>query len=101
LLEREENCDGQMLGRCLEVEFTSAVPQEHLMTGTEAEAATVSLSEQENNRCNLFARLLYELFSCEPFPDDALAVDADATPSKEGAQKRANHMICHHVKISC
>ncbi|KAK1741510.1 putative AAA ATPase [Skeletonema marinoi] len=89
LLEREENCDGQMLGRCLEVELTSAVPQEHLMTGTEAEAATVSLSEQENNRCNLFARLLYELFSCEPFPDDALAVDADATPSKEGAQKRA------------
>eukprot|EP00985_Skeletonema_marinoi_P001759 scaffold698_cov195-Skeletonema_marinoi.AAC.15 len=88
LLEPEENCDGQM-GRCLEVEFTSAVPQEHLLTGTEAEAATFSLSEQENNRCNLFARLLYELFSCEPFPDGALAVDADATPSKEAAQKRA------------
>jgi len=90
LLEREENCDGQM-GRCLEVEFTSAVPQENLMTGTEAEAATVSLSGQENNRCSLFARLLYELFSCscEPFPDDALAIIADATPSKEGAQKRA------------
>eukprot|EP00984_Skeletonema_dohrnii_P017813 scaffold8185_cov124-Skeletonema_dohrnii-CCMP3373.AAC.3 len=88
LLEWEEHCDGQM-GRCLDVEFTSAVPQEYLMTGTEAEAATVSLSEQENNRCHLFARLLYELFSCEPFPDDALAVIADATPSKEAAQKRA------------
>jgi len=100
LLEGEEDCDGQM-GRCLEVELTSATPQE-ISKKTSQLAAAVNHDEnlagmnvlaavaEESNRCHLFARILYELFTHEPFPDDALAVDADAAPTiKEPTQKRA------------
>ena len=88
LLEGGEDFDDQM-GRCLEVEITSAPKKEISKTNnTEAQVATVCKSEQNNNRCHLlFARLLYELFACEPFPDDALT--DDATFTKEPAQKRA------------
>ena len=91
LLEGED-CDGQM-GRCLEVfeSVSSSAPQEKSKTPTAA--ATVHRSEQENNRCHLFARLLYELFTGEPFPDDALA-DSAVASTKEPDQKRSksNHV---------
>jgi hypothetical protein len=93
LLEGED-CDGQM-GRCLEVfeSVSSSAPQEKSKTPTAAATVHSHRSEQENNRCHLFARLLYELFTGEPFPDDALA-DSAVTSTKEPAQKKAksNHV---------
>eukprot|EP00985_Skeletonema_marinoi_P033987 scaffold42768_cov212-Skeletonema_marinoi.AAC.1 len=93
LLEGEEDCDGQM-GRCLEVEFKSTVPH-HNSKPLQAAAVTIHGGEQESNRCHSFARLLYELFTHEPFPDDdddddALAVDAAPTIN-EPDQKRARN----------
>eukprot|EP00985_Skeletonema_marinoi_P019077 scaffold10825_cov147-Skeletonema_marinoi.AAC.4 len=106
-LEGEEDCDGQM-GRCLEVEFKSTVPRDN--SKTPQAAAAVNLDEHqagmngESKRCHLFARLLYELFTHEPFPDDddALAVDADAAPTiKEPDQKRAkkSHDVSSRKKL--
>eukprot|EP00985_Skeletonema_marinoi_P028325 scaffold24551_cov86-Skeletonema_marinoi.AAC.1 len=46
----------------------------------------ISSVAEESNRCHLFARLLYELFTCEPLPTDALAADSAST--KEPPQKR-------------
>eukprot|EP00984_Skeletonema_dohrnii_P024545 scaffold13677_cov95-Skeletonema_dohrnii-CCMP3373.AAC.1 len=105
LLEGEEDCDGQM-GRCLEVEFKSTAPCDNSKT-PQAAAATIHGGEQESNRCHSFARLLYELFTHEPFPDDdddgnALAVDADAAPTiKEPDQKRArkSHDVSSRKKL--
>jgi len=97
LLEGEDS-DGRIVGRCLEVEMTSA---EHLMMPAEAETTldnvwsdylagmnVLAAEAEESNRCHLIARLLYELFTHELFPTDALAVDAAST-IKEPAQKRA------------
>jgi len=42
---------------------------------------------EESNRCRLFAQLLYELFTHEPFPDDAIAAGAASTT--EPPMKRA------------
>ena len=104
LLEGED-CDGQM-GRCLEVFelVSSSAPQKNSKTPTAA--ATVRRSEQENNRCNLLillARLLYELFTDEPFPDDSLADSSVAASIKEPAQKKAksNHASSRkHLMLS-
>jgi len=94
LLEGEEDCDGHM-GRCLEVELTSAA-QENSKTSQTAAAFNrdenlagmnvLAAVAEESNRCHLFARLLYELFTCEPLPTDALAADSAST--KEPPQKR-------------
>eukprot|EP00984_Skeletonema_dohrnii_P018052 scaffold8341_cov114-Skeletonema_dohrnii-CCMP3373.AAC.2 len=107
LLEGEEDCDGQM-GRCLEVEFKSTAPRDN--SKTQQVEAAVNLDEHqasmkmngESSRCHSFARLLYELFTHEPFPDDALAVDADAAPTiKEPDQKRArkSHDVSSRKKL--
>ena len=104
LLEGEEDCDGQM-GRCLEVELRSTAPQAQDISSSQQAAATIHGGEHESNRCHSFARLLYELFTHEPFPDDdddALAVDADAAPTiKEPDQKRArkSHDVSSRKKL--
>jgi len=95
LIGGEEDCDGHM-GRCLEVELTSAAPQENSKTSQTAAAFNrdenlaamdvLAAVAEESNRCHLFARLLYELFTCEPLPTDALAADSAST--KEPPQKR-------------
>ena len=72
LLEGEDS-DGRIVGRCLEVEMTSA---EHLMMPAEAETTldnvwsdylagmnVLAAEAEESNRCHLIARLLYELFT--------------------------------------
>ena len=89
-LHEGEDSDDRIIGRCLEVELTSTLPQANLqMSAEESEAAqnnvwnnylagsmnALAAVAEESNRCHLFARLLYELFTCEPFPDDALASD--------------------------
>ena len=108
LLEGEEDCDGQM-ERCLEVELTSDSKPEAVAaagaltnnvqpsTGINAEVALA----EESNRCHLFARLLYELFTHEPFPDDALAVDTAAS-TKPPAQKRSrkSHGVSSRKKLT-
>ena len=101
LLEEEDDCNGQIVGRCLEVELTSALKPNYFMTPTAADAAlnnarddylegmnVLAAVAEDSNRCHLLARLLYVLFSHEPFPDDALVADAAASTS-EPAQKRA------------
>ena len=99
LLEGEDR-DGRIVGRCLEVELISAGPQENVSLPPEAETAlnnvwnnylagmnALAAVAEESNRCHLFARLLYELFTHEPFPDDAIA--AGAASSTEPPMKRA------------
>ena len=106
LFEGEEDCDGQM-GRCLEVELTTSQPQAQDISSSHAAAATIYGGEHESNRCHSFARLLYELFTHEPFPDDndddnALAVDVNAAPTiKEPDQKRArnSHDVSSRKKL--
>eukprot|EP00984_Skeletonema_dohrnii_P000521 scaffold170_cov129-Skeletonema_dohrnii-CCMP3373.AAC.1 len=103
LLEGEDR-DGRIVGRCLEVELISAGPQEKLEMPPEAETAlnivwndylagmnALSAVAEESNRCRLFARLLYELFTHEPFPDDAIAAGAAST--REPPKKRAKPYV--------
>ena len=89
-----EACDDRILGRFLAVEMKSA-PQENVGKPAEAKAApknglndyhmagmnALAAVAEESNRCHLFARLLYELYAHEPFPDDAAS-------TKEPAKKR-------------
>ena len=92
LLEGGEDCDDHM-GRCLEVELKGAAAAFNNVQPSAAgniNAPHAALADEESNRCRLFARLLYELFTHEPFPDDALAVDAGST--KQPAQKRARKL---------
>ena len=105
LLEGEDCNDGRIIGRSLEVELTSehqeknsrastAAAEEALNNdGHQADMNALATAAQENNRCLLFARLLYELFTDEPFPDDALA-DSAVASTKEPDQKRSksNHV---------
>ncbi len=49
-------------------------------------AAVAEEVAEESNRCNLFARLLYELFSHEHFPE---AEDAASPNAEEPPQKKA------------
>ena len=91
-IEEEEDCDGQM-GRCLEVELASdsktceaaaALKNVEQSAGFVLAAVEEEEEGKESNRCHLFARLLYELFTHEPFP-----TEDDAVSTKEPAQKRA------------
>ena len=110
VLEGEDSHDdGRIIGRCLEVELTSKKPLEANLQRPAAgswEAAqiyhwnnymaglnTLAAVAEESNRCHLFARLLYELFTHEPFPDDALASSdvASSPTTKEPPQKRAKN----------
>eukprot|EP00984_Skeletonema_dohrnii_P035064 scaffold34603_cov158-Skeletonema_dohrnii-CCMP3373.AAC.2 len=103
LLEGEDS-DGRIVGRCLEVELIAAGPQEKLEMPPEAEMAlnnvwnnylagmnALAAAAEESNRCRLFARLLYELFTHEPFPDDAIAAGAASTT--EPPMKRAKPSV--------
>ena len=84
VLEGEDSQDnGRIIGRCLEVELTSKKPlQANLQRPAAAgswETAqiylwnnyylaglnTLAAVAEESNRCHLFARLLYELFTHE------------------------------------
>ena len=88
LLDGEEDCDGHM-GRCLEVELKRAGEAvAAAVNNFQPSAGINAATAEESNRCHLFARLLYELFTHEPFTNDALAVDA-ASSTKQPAQKRA------------
>ncbi len=77
-------------------------PQGNLVVPTKAESAqkinggrsdsltgidVLAAVAEESNHCHLFARMLYELFSCEPFSDDTLA--ANSRSLQEPLQKRA------------
>eukprot|EP00984_Skeletonema_dohrnii_P000513 scaffold169_cov122-Skeletonema_dohrnii-CCMP3373.AAC.1 len=103
LLEGEDR-HGKIVGRCLQVELISAVPEEKLEMPPEAEMAlnndwndylagmnALAAVAEESNRCRLFARLLYELFTHEPFPDDAIVVGAASTT--EPPKKRAKPYV--------
>ncbi len=102
LEEGGEDSDGRIIGRCLEVESVITPPQQNFgmhhdedtetglhnvwnnyLSGMNALAAVA----EESNRCHLFARLLYELFTHEPFP----------TSKREPPQKRAK--AHHHEQI--
>jgi len=98
LLEGEEESDDQIIGRCLEVELTSA-PKEN--STSQSAAATVCRSEQINNRCHLFARLLYEMFALEPFPADSFSDYSTILAStKEPAKKKAkSHDMSSRKKL--
>ncbi len=96
LLEGEKGCDGQM-GRCLEVELASdsktceAAPA---LDNVEQSASMNALAAgAEELRCHLFARVLYELFTHELFPDEHALVDTAS--NKQPAQKRArkSHVV--------
>eukprot|EP00986_Skeletonema_menzelii_P001134 scaffold305_cov110-Skeletonema_menzelii.AAC.4 len=67
LLSEEEKV-GQM-GRYLEVELE---PSNLELEDSPAHGSSLEVAADENGtlRCQLFARLLYELFSHQPFPDD-------------------------------
>ena len=100
-LREGEDSDDRITGRCLEVELSSTPPEGNsVMPAEESEVAqnnvwnnylsgmnALAAVAEESNRCRLFARMLYELFTHEPFPDDALAVNV-ASPT-EPPQKRA------------
>ena len=110
LIEGGNRNDDRIIGRCLEVELTSKKPSlaNNLQMPAEEEsvasqnkfgnnylAGLNALAEvaEESNRCHLFARLLYELFTHEPFPDDALASNVDVASSpRERLQKRARKL---------
>ena len=102
LLEEEEQNDGRIVGRCLEVELTSSLPQKlthpasagalnNFLAGVDV-LATIA---EESKRCNLFAWLLYELFTHEPFPEDDILHASSVASTKEPAQKKAKSS--HHV----
>ena len=76
--------DQKIVGRCLEVEHTSSSPPPHqkstqpvATTGAGNDALTgigvLAAVAESSNRCHLLARLLYELFTDEPFSEDALS----------------------------
>ena len=77
LLEEGNDSDGKIVGRCLEVEMISAPPKEIPPKETSEVGNAYSAMDvlaavaEENNHLHLLARLLYELFTQEPFPDDA------------------------------
>ena len=103
LIEGEDRNGGRIIGRYLEVEVTSKKPYEvYLQESTAAQnnvgnnhfsgLHALAAVAEESNRCHLFARLLYELFTHEPFPDDALTSNVDVASSpREPAQKRARN----------
>ena len=104
LLEGDDRNDGRIIGRYLEIEVTSIKPyqvnlqesiaaQNNVGNNHFAGLNALAAVAEESNRCHLFARLLYELFTHEPFPDDALAsnVDVASSPIREPAQKRARN----------
>ena len=83
-LLKGEHSDDRITGRCLEVELSSTPPQpqENSVLPAEEKAAAphnvlnnylsgmnaLAAVAEESNRCHLFARLLYEIFTHEPFP---------------------------------
>eukprot|EP00984_Skeletonema_dohrnii_P016979 scaffold7649_cov133-Skeletonema_dohrnii-CCMP3373.AAC.2 len=78
----EEEKDGQM-GRYLEVELEPSIVE-----GSPSEG-TVSTDGNDNRRCQLFARLLYELFSHQPFPDEDVCTRMNGDNcSREPAHKK-------------
>ncbi len=84
LLSEEEK--GGQMGRYLEVELESMPEDSPPAQGAAAEAA-----DDDKRRCHLFARLLYELFSHQPFPDDDDActrINNGDDLSKEPAHKK-------------
>ena len=101
LLDGEKGCDDHM-GRCLEVELSSDSIISEVATAINIAQTAADINPwdaEESNRCNyLFARLLYELFTHEPFPDDALDVDA-ASSTKQPAQKRARRSLPSRKKL--
>ena len=99
LLEEGSDSDGKIVGRCLEVEMISAPPKEKSV-GRQIEGNAylagmnvLAAAAEENNHLHLLARLLYELFTQEPFPDDS---------EEQPPQKRArpNNVLSHKDVMS-
>lgn len=79
----EEEKEGQM-GRCLEVELEPSVVED-----SPAQQEKVAVDDKDTHRCQLFGRLLYELFSHQPFPgEDISTLVSDINCSKEPAHKK-------------
>ena len=84
LFEEEAEHSGQIVGRYVEAELTTPSFPANLIQAM----AVMEMSQSvENTRCHLFARLLYELLTHEPLPDDALAISAAS--ANEPAQKKS------------
>ena len=105
--ERTEDgqIDQKIVGRCLEVENTSSRPShkkstQPATTGAKNNALAgidvLAAVAESSNRCHLLARLLYELFTDEPFSEDALRYCEG-----EPAQKKAKslHLVSSRKKL--
>lgn len=79
----EEEKEGRM-GRCLEVELEQLVVED-----PPAQERVVATDDKDTRQCQLFARLLYELFSHQPFPEDDSTLVNGINCSKEPAHKKA------------
>ena len=83
----DDECVDHM-GRYLEVELVSPVgdnSQSQVVPAHHDGTANVLAGPAEKHRCQLFAKLLYQLFSHQPFPDDSLACmsDSDCPKAKD------------------
>jgi len=93
--EEEAERSGQIVGRYLEAELTTqSLPGNSIQLTAALEMSQSDENNRkrdENNRCHLFARLLYELFTHEPFPDDALAISASSANEPAQKKSKASH----------
>ncbi|MCP4749102.1 MAG: hypothetical protein GY874_23655, partial [Desulfobacteraceae bacterium] len=89
--------DQKIVGRCLEVEHTSSTPPHKKSTSTKTEKTTAISRSRENDRNHLFARLLYELFTDEPFSEDALRYCDEGEPAQKKA--KSSHLVSSRKKL--
>ena len=99
--------DQKIVGRCLEVEHTSSPPlhqkstQQPATTGAKNDALAgidvLAAVAESRNRCHLFARLLYELFTNEPFSEDALRYCDEGEPAQKKA--KSSHLVSSRKKL--
>jgi len=98
--------DQKVVGRCLEVEHTSSPPTHQkstqpATTGAKNDALAgidvLAAVAESSNRCHSLARLLYELFTNEPFSEDTLRYCDEGEP----AQKKAKslHLVSSRKKL--
>ena len=101
--EEEAERSGQIVGRYLEAELTTqSLPGNSIQATAALEMSQSDENNRkrdENNRCHLFARLLYELFTHEPFPDEALAISAASANEPAQKKSKASHGLPSHKKL--
>ena len=84
LIDEEE--DYGHMGRCLEVELSSSLASRPNSKSL-FDVATAIGSERLNSRCQLFGRLLYELFTNEPFPTISEEDDSMTAPAQKKVKR--------------